>query len=389
MDFYLADQAGNPIGDLLDLDWNLETQLEVESDGQTTPLTLAIKTRGHWIGDAVFEKNGDYVLLASAWARNRAGDEVVLLDKEIVMPFTVRPMMLVRVNIVHPEPQSQHAWRDIFWRRRRLEIEVAIQDKSEAPLTPEQFLQEPVGAPITVEMVSPHGESSGPLTLARSHAPGCYLATYERYEPFLWYAHRDLGWYDVRVQPGGALQGTYVYEKPAGVTARVHLKRHTLWWLLPVSLGIVFAALLAVAVRRAYLHLWSAEGTLSVETEGIAFPWRRQLRDSGRHTLTFSQRDGLPPVFRRIVVRQRRGSGHQPIEATVQLKKGVKMPLRLVDGARKPLGEGIFVAYERGAGVAASSQASLSPAVWVNGLWALLMLAGLGGVVFSFVASLS
>lgn len=389
VDFFLADQSDNPIGDQLGAAWHLEAQLEVKSGEQTKPVDLAVKERGHWAGEVTFYEGGDFVLLVSAWAENQAGDKVTLLKEQPVMPFTVRPMTLVRTAVLRPEPESQHAWRDLFWRPRRLEIEVAIQDEAGDPLAPDQILERPADVPLVVELVSPEGESSGPLPLTRGSAPGRYLTVYEDYEPFDWYAHRDLGRYDVRVRPAGDLRETYTYEKPSGVTARVHLNRHSLWWMLPAIFGLLLAILLVVAVRQVCLHLWSIEGTLSIEVEGAGLPWTRRLRDYGKHTLTFTQRDGIPAKLRKVTVHQRRGPGSPPIEAVVQLKQGIKRPLRMVDGARKPLGMGVAIGYQRGMGAAAGVKASLSFAVLAYGLAALLMLAGVGGIIFAVITSLS
>jgi len=384
--FYLADQKGNPIGDQMDSSWRLEAQAGITGGDLTESVPLAMEKQGRWTGEFTPQEAGDFTLTVSVWAENLSGDRISLVKDLPVMPFTVRTMMLVRAVVLRPEAETDHAWRDIFWRPRPLEIEVAMIDKSGTPLSPEQVQKDPTKTPFEVEVVSPEGQTFGPLKLARGSAPGRYLASFNDYGPLKWYAHRDLGWYDVRVKPLGALKETYIYEKPNGVTARVHFCRYPLWWVLPTILGVLFAILAAYLAYQTYLHLWSAEGTLMIEGAGPF--WTRRLRDYGKHTLTFTARDGLPANIRKVVVHQPRGRRNPPVEVTVQFRRGARLRQRMVDGARKPLGGNAFVSYQRGVGAGSAVRASMSLAVLSYGVASLVMLIGLGGVIFSVIASL-
>jgi hypothetical protein len=222
--------------------------------------------------------------------------------------------------------------------------------------------------------------------LTRGSEPGRYLASFDDYQPFAWYAHRDLGWYEVHLQPVSDLKDTYIYEEMDGVTARVHLTRHRLWWILPAAVGALLAVLLVFATRQTYLHLWSIEGTLAIEGAGPL--WTRRLRDYGKHTLAFTSRDGLPAVIRKVVAHQPRGRRNAPVEITIHLRKGARIRQRMVDGARKPLGGNMFVSYQRGMGAGAAPKASLSLAVLTYGLVSLLIVMGLGFVLFAVISSL-
>lgn len=385
--FFLADQMGNPIGDQVEPGWRLKARAEVRGDSSQESVTLAMEKTGLWAGEFTPQMSGDFTLAVSAWAEGPAGEEISLVEDLSLLPFTIRPMELVRVSVLRPEEGTEHAWRDFLWRLQPLDIEAAILDKAMAPVSPDRIQQHPAEVPLKVEIISPDGQPLGPLKLTRGSAPGRYLASFDRYEPFAWYAHRDLGWYEVRAQPVADLKETYIYEKPGGVTTRVHLSRHPLWWVLPTILGAFFTIAFTYAARQTYLNLWSIEGTLSIE--GAGPPWTRKLRDYGKHTLTFTGREGLPAAIRRVVVHQSQGQRNP--EVTVQLKQGGMQRWQMVNGARKGLGRGtnIFVSYQRGVGASSTPTASVSFAVLAYGLITVLILAGLGGVIFAVIASLA
>jgi hypothetical protein len=274
----------------------------------------------------------------------------------------------------------------MLWRPQPLEIEVAITDESGVSLPPSQVLNNLAESPFEVKVISPAGKTFGPLALGPDSVPGHYLAQFDDYTPFIWYTQRDLGWYEVRVQLVGKLKETYIYDKPDGEASRVHFSRHPLWWVLPAILGVLFIMLLAYTAYQTYLRLWSAEGTLTIE--GAGSPWIRRLRDYGQHTVTFSGRDSLPAGINKITVHQPQGQRNPPVEVAIQLRKGAKTRQRLVDGARKPLGGGVFVNYARGLGAGSGPKISISPTVLLFGVAALLMLLAIGGIIFAVVSSL-
>lgn len=383
--FYLADQMGSSIGDRMDPSCRLGAQASVKGGSLTESVPLVMEKQGRWTGEFTPQEAGDFTLTVSIWAESPTGEKIPLVEDYTAILFTIRSMSLVRILMTRPEAE-EYAWRDLFWRSRPLEIEVAVTDKAGAPLAPDQIQKNPAETTLAVEVISPEGRTTGPLKLIRGSAPGRYLASFNDYGPFKWYAYRDLGWYEIRVKPLGDLKETYIYEKPDGLTARVHLGRHPQWWVLPTILGVLFAILSAYLAYQVYLHLWSVEGTLRIESAGPL--WTRRLGDYGKHTLTFTARDGLPANIRKVEVHQPRGLRNPPVNVTIQLRKGA-LKLRMVDGARKPLGgNDVFVSYQRGMGAGSAATASVSPAVLSYGLASLVMLAGLGGVIFSVIASL-
>ncbi len=384
--FYLADQTGNPMGDQMDPSWRLEAQASVKGGGLTEAVPLTVEKQGRWTGEFTPQKAGDFTLTVSVQAESPIGEKIPLVEDHTALLFTIRPMSLVRILVTRPQAE-EYAWRDLFWRPRPLGIEVAVTDEAGKPLAPAQIQKNPAETTLAVEVISPEGQTTGPLKLTHGSAPGRYLASFNDYGPFNWYAHRDLGWCEIRVHPLSDLKEAYIYEKPDGVTVRVHLGRHPQWWVLPTILGVWFAILSAYLAYQMYLHLWSAEGTLTIEGAGPG--WTRRLRDYGKHTLAFTARDGLPASIRKVVVHQPRGLRNPPVEVTVELRPRGRFSFkRMVDGARKSLGGNVFVSYQRGIGASSAVRASMSLAVLSYGLASLVMLAGLGGVIFSVIASL-
>jgi len=193
-----------------------------------------------------------------------------------------------------------------------------------------------------------------------------------------------LGWYEVQVSPQAELNEAHTYGAANLWTARIHLTRHPLWWLLPLLAGFFVVALMAVGAWQTYLHLWPAVGTLSIEGAGM---WTRKLREYGKHTLVFTQRDGLPGNLRQV--RVSRPFGSKSIQLAVQLKNGIwalRAPA-VFGGYRAPV-SGQYISYTVGAGE--KPPASLAPdwKVVPFGLLTLGTLAGLGFVIYVIVVSL-
>ncbi len=382
--FHLTDQDDQPLSGRVDPSWHLEAEARIQGEGQEEALVLSPEEQGRWKGKFTPENAGNYELLVSVRATSLAGETITLMENQKVIPFTIRQTILVRTVVLRPLAETSYAWRDIFWQPVPLEIDVGVVDKAGAPLPPGEVQQNAADIPFNVELISPTGQSYGPLNLVPGDAPGRYVAHFSDYEPFVWYAHRNLGWYELHVQPVARLKEMYIYQQPEGVSSRIHLGRHPNWWILPLISGVLLVFLIAYALYQTYLHLWSAEGTVTIESGGPL--WIRPLRGYSKHKVTFTGRDGLPGNIRKVVVSQPRGQ--QVVLVDVHLKKGVKMPLgRMFDRARKSLGGGVFVSYERGAG-AAVPKISLSLGVLAYSLLALFSLAGLGVTLFAIVVSL-
>ncbi|RMH77080.1 MAG: hypothetical protein D6681_21160, partial [Calditrichaeota bacterium] len=387
--FRLLDPDGNPLAPRIDPAWHLEAEAVWEMAGRRTPLSLNSDEPGHWQGEFTPREAGPFTLRASVTAR-RGGEEVRLVQDALLTSANIQPMTLVQGVVQNPAPETEFAWRDIFWRYRPLEIEVAVVDGAGQLLAPAQILEQPNGFPLQVEIISPAGDSSGPLPLKAGDAPGQYELSMQ-YDPTIpWYAHRDLGRYEIRLSPGAALKNTYIYKQPSfGKSTFIHLTRHPQWWLLPTLVGALLLGLCIWGVRQVYLHLWSIEGTLSIEKDKMNI-WSRRLRDYGKHTLVFSSRE-VPQGIRRIKVYQNRGATEVNVE--VILQGGGRLSNSMHNGNQFPLmsasGKVGTLKYERGVGANATPGISISGGVIGYGLLALLFLAGLGGVLFAVVQSLA
>jgi len=383
--FFLADQADRPIASQLDPGLQLEAEAAVKGSNATLPVSLNVAEKASWKGEFVPESAGEYVLQVSVAARDAQGALVPLVQNLPLFPFSIRPMTLARVEIRRPADQAQQPWRDILWRPQPVAIEVAITDKNGKVLQPAAILRDPAAVPLTARIVPPGGGAGRPLALVQAgKEPGVFVASFDDYRPFVWYAHRDLGWYEVQISPQAELNEAHTYGAANLWTARIHLTRHPLWWLLPLLVGLLVGVVTLMTARQTYLHLWPIVGTLRIEGDRM---WTRKLREYGKHTLTFTSRDGLPGNLGRIQVR--RPFGSKSIQLAVQLKSGIwvlRAPT-VFGGYRAPAG-GHHISYEVGAGE--KPPAGLAPdwKVVPYGLLTLAALAGLGFVIYVIVVSL-
>lgn len=385
VEFLLIDQASDPIGNRLSSEWQLKAQATIQGAGSDQSVILSQNGDGHWTGKFTPQEAGDFGLIASAWAENAAGEEVSLVTDLPLFSFSVRSTTLIQTEVLRPANGIEHAWRDFFWRPLPLAIEVVMTDASGNPISTDQALQNPDATPFIVEVISPDGQSAGPLELTPGSNISTYLASFDRYEPFVWYAHHDLGQYSIYVRPVEALKETYMYAEPDGVITQIQFTRHSLWWVLPAIIGVLFILLIVVAAYQTYLRLWSIEGILSIEGAGPL--WSCRLSDYDKHTVVF--RKGNPSGVNKIFVHQPRGQRNPPIEVTVRFKRGARIRQRMTDGTRKALGGDMFISYRRGVGAKSEPKASLSLSVLVYGFITLLLVAGLGGVLFAVMTSLA
>lgn len=382
--FFLTDQAGRSLADQTGPDIQLEAQAAVQGSSGREPITLEVVEKGRWKGEYVPANAGEYELQVSVSARQGQGAPVALVENLPLWRFSIRPMTLVNVAVRRPTDQANYPWRDIFWRPRPLTIEVAITDREGQALPPSQILQNPAAAPFTARLIPPGGGSGQPLTLAQSgEAPGVFVASFADYEPYRWYAHRDLGWWEIEIVPAAELNEAHTYGAAERWSARVHLTRHPLWWVLPLVTAVLLGACVAWAAGKTYVYLWPIAGTLAIE--GSSFS--RRLRDYGRHTLVFTGKDGLPANLRRVKIHRPFGSKSVRVEA--QTKAGhwaLRVPAAF-PGFRAPAARH-YITYSLGAGEKPPTGLAPSWQAYVFGLLGLLFLAGLGFVGYAVIVSL-
>lgn len=384
VEFSLADQTGQSMAAQVSPTLQLQAEAAVKGPDAVLPVTLAMAEKTTWKGEFIPNNPGEYVLQVSVSTQDAEGSPTALVQDLPLFQFSVRPMTLVRAQIRRPTDGAQHAWRDLLWRPQPFGIEVALTDKSGNLLSPAVILQDPTQAPLAAKIVPPGGGGEQALTLRQGSAAGLFEASFSEYQPFKWYVHRDLGWYDVQITPQARLNEAHTYGAAGIWTARVHLTRHPLWWLAPLIMGLLVGAAFVWAAWRTYLHLWPVIGTLTIEGAGT---WMRQLREYGRHTLTFTGRDGLPPNLRKVQVH--RGPGSKSIQLSVQTRAGLwalRIPAVFRD-YRAPV-TGYTISYTVGAGE--KPPAGLAPdwKAFVFGLFALGMLAGLCFVIYAVISSL-
>jgi von Willebrand factor type A domain len=359
-----------------------------DSDGNE--ISSALSSNDDKVYEGVFHaaKSGEHVLTVVASYSSEAERRRIELFRRPSIPFLVRYMKLARPAILRPRPDAKHAWRNVFWWLSPLDVEVAVVDDGRKPLSPGEFLNDPAGIPLVVEMVSPRGEVF-PVDLRAATEAGRYEGSFAGYSPFRWYIQDDRGWYELHARPARPdnLKENYTFGEPPIAKARIRLTRNRFWWLLPVAVGLALIALGALWVRNTYRRLWSITGTLTIEGTGV--PWLRRLGDYGRHTIAFKRRrDSLPPGLRKVTVHQRRGR-HPAVEVKIRFIRGATLRHTLLDGARKALGDGLFLSYERGVGASDVNRASLNLPVVFSALMAVLCFIGLAGVIGIFIQSLA
>lgn len=383
--FFLADQAGQAVAGQIGAAYQLRAEAAVRGSNATAPVPLTVVEKGSWQGEYIPENAGDYTLQVSVSAKDAQGTPVTLVQNLPLFQFSIRPMTLARVEIRRPADRAQYAWRDILWRPRPLAIEVALVDRNGKELRPTDILRDPMAMPLAGRIISPEGGDGLPLTLTQGgSAPGVFVASFADYRPFRWYAHRDLGWYEIRIAPAAELNEAHTYGAATIWTAQVHLTRHPFWWLLPLVIAVVPAIVLGLAGWKTYLHLWPAVGTLTIEGDRL---WTRKLREYGQHSLRFTQKDGLPPNLRLVEVQ--RPLGGKSIRLAVQTKAGY-WALRasaVFGGYRAPVA-GYSISYTVGGGE--RLPAGLAPH-WKAGLFGFItlgMLVGVGFVIYAIIVSL-
>lgn len=192
VDFQLMDNTGNVFADVIDAKWQLTAEAKVSGGGQETVVPLSIAGPSRWQGGYTPQNAGDFNVSVSVWADDQAGTRVALLEDQIIFPFAVQPMTLVQKQIIVPQQNAEHAWRDLFWRPQAVAIEVALVDDANNAIAPAKALKNAAAMPFEVSVMTPDGKEIGPLPLRQGEAPGRYLATFDDYNPYVWYAHRDL-----------------------------------------------------------------------------------------------------------------------------------------------------------------------------------------------------
>ncbi len=371
VDFVLADQNGAPISQHIDPSWQLGAEATVSGAGGSEAVALTAREAGHWQGEFTPQVAGDNVVNVTVWAQKAAGDRVVLLEKEPVFPFTVRPMSLARLSFAAPE-DAEVPWKDFFWREQPLRISAGLVDAANASLVLKEVLKNPASAPFDIVVTTPTGEVIGPLPLSQGATPGRFDALFDRFPDLPWFAHRDLGVYTLSLRPLGELVETYTYETDKDVKFDVHLTRHPLWWLPPLLAGVISLGLFLYLLYQSYLNLWTAQGSIQdVNGRLIA-----NLSGFGRHTIVL--KGGLPQDVKKVKVHQPLGMKNRVV-LTVWTTRG-----KLGPRATSPLG-GV---YHLPLGGASAPRISFSLRVLIYALLALGFAACFGFVVRIVLASL-
>jgi hypothetical protein len=382
--FFLADPAGKPVSTRLDPTFTLHAQAEIR-DGRGQPVAVALteSDRGRWTGTYIPQEEGNLTIYVTVSAQEPGeAQEVGLVENLPLFRFSVRPMSLVQPEVRTPRPEARHAWRDILWRVRPLKVEAALVDKDGNVLRPADVQKNPGQMPFSVQIVRPGTATGKPLFLTQGSAPGFFSAMFDDFGPFQWYAQRDLGWYEVQLSQLADLKETYTYGGVTSESVRVFVGRHDQWWVLPLVLTAILGVILAVALRKTYLHLWSAVGTLAIEGTS----WRVRLRDYGMHSVTFTSRHALPTGIQKIVVAQ--PLGQKTPQIAVQLKGGGWAFRQIVSSGFRQPAAGKYVTYSVGAGERAAS--GIAPDRWATlfGLLSVVILAGLLVVALAIISSL-
>lgn len=373
VEFQLMDNAGNIFADAIDSKWQLTAEAKISDGVQETVVPLSIAGSSRWRGDYTPQNAGDFNVSVSVWADDQAGTRVALLQDQIIFPFAVQPMTLVQKQIVAPQQNAEHPWRDMFWRPQPVAIEVALVDDANNPIAPAKALRNAAAMPFVVNVIAPDGKQIGPLSLRQGEAPGRYLTTFEDYNPYVWYAHRDLGWYEIQLHTPAELKETFIYQTDDDVTARVHLVRHPLWWLAPLLAAILLLFILTYLLYQSYLRLWTARGVLRNDQGGII----AYLHDAGKHTVVF--RHNLGSDITKVRVHHPLGQKNR-VNLTVWKRRGPKLGPRLSTS----LG-----------GVTYDPQHSAAPTIvfsvplLIFGILTLIALAGLLSVGFVVLSSLT
>lgn len=373
VDFQLMDNTGNIFADVVDSKWQLVAEAKIDGGAQETVVPLSIAGPSRWQGQYTPQNAGDFNVSVSVWADDQAGTRVALLQDQIIFPFAVQPMTLVQKQIVAPQQNAEHPWRDMFWRPQPVAIEVALVDDANNPIAPAKALRNAAAMPFVVNVIAPDGKQIGPLSLRQGEALGRYLTTFEDYNPYVWYAHRDLGWYEIQLHTPAELKETFIYQTDDDVTARVHLVRHPLWWLAPLLAAILLLFILTYLLYQSYLRLWTARGVLRNDQGGII----AYLHDAGKHTVVF--RHNLGSDITKVRVHHPLGQKNR-VNLTVWKRRGPKLGPRLSTS----LG-----------GVTYDPQHSAAPTVvftvplLIFGILSLIALAGLLSVGFVVLSSLT
>jgi len=320
--FHLADQSGSALQ--VEGATNLRADVQLRGPVGAAAAPVNQLATGTWEGQAVPDESGLHELRVSISHKAADGSDIVLINDLVLHQFNVEAVTLVRMVVEDPESEGSRAWRDLFWRVRPLDVQVALVDKQGNPVDPTKILKDPSAMPVEVSLVPPEGGAGEPLALVHG-ATGRFTATFSDYDEKKWYAHRDLGYYEIRMAPKAELKDTYTYGTEELVSSRAHLTRHPFWWVLPAIAALVAIALLILLGRSTYLHLWPAIGTVRVGNK-----WSYHLRDAGKHTITLDKRHGVPPAVRQIKVQQKLLSGPLAkaprIILSVQHPNGVWVP---------------------------------------------------------------
>jgi len=319
-----------------------------EAKGKKWDIALTSPEKGLWRGQFSPQEDGDHVLRVSVWADVPGVGRVPVVEDAKVVSFPVKPMTLVRYEVVAPKDKSRYPWRDILWRIHPLTIRLQLEDKDGKPMAVSDAMADPAIAPFIAEIVPPGGQASVSLPMVKGDVASSLVATFDRYGTFHWYQYKDLGVYEVRVKPNpkAALKADHVYELPEGLSFTVMVTRHPLWWVAPLVACLAVASVLALTGYEVYLRLWTAEGTLTLEKEGRIL-WSCRLNDCGKHTVVFKQRGGLPPQVKKIKVQQAKGQPNLRIQVKLP---SAEINREIASGQRVPLGGGLFLVYSRARG---------------------------------------
>lgn len=294
-------------------------------------------------------------------------------------------MSLVKTTITKPDlTTGEFAWRNILWEPIPLHFEIALQDKDGKLINPAGVLINPKEVPFQLFLIPPSGEKDkiGPLDIVAGSQPGVYLADFQTYQPFVWYAQRNLGAYNLEIIQTGTLKEMYIYENVKIIP--INLTRAKLWWLLPVIILVAGLVLLGLALLNIYRSLWPSIGTISVQCPNLP-AWSRRLGDAGKHTQIFSGA-AAPSCMKRLYVQQILNK--REIKVTAYLRKGAKTTRIMQNDQVAAFAPNVMVGYR-------TMQAERTPTISINiavfslGFASLLLILAVCGTIFAIVASLT
>lgn len=334
----LLDQTGQPLTASLDPAYQVNAEAVTTDQGKEQRISLTETAKGVFSGEFIPQTAGTRPVRFLAKARNTAGQEVELVNRE-VHTLNVVPTTLVSYGILSPQDGARDPWRTFYFKPRPFGLEVALLDDQGNPMAPPVALASDEGQPFVVTVTGPDGaDLSDKIVLQTSGLPGVWRASTEEFTA--------KGSYTIHIKPKARLRPAHVWDMHPKSSITVGRTENPLIWVLPSIMAMIVMAVVAWAVHQFQLRIDPARGALNIEDATGMVLQSINLTSIGKNKVVYGRRQ-LRPItrVRKIIVRHRRKS--PGIQVTLIQDNGQRQldGQVMMGGSRLPLQHNYWLSY--------------------------------------------